>query len=75
MQRLGQIKEQPELARECEALFGKEFLARLQRQDRARLAREIETFFEQAGTVRAGHVRRTDLTWLGSPPRILATST
>ena len=43
------IKEQPELAREYEALFGKEFLAELQRQDRDRVAREIEALFEQAG--------------------------
>ncbi len=49
LQRLDQIKGQPELAREYEALFGKEFLARLRRQDRPRVAREIETFFEQAG--------------------------
>jgi hypothetical protein len=49
MQRLDQIKEQPELARGYEALFGKEFLAELQRQDRAQVAREIEALFEQAG--------------------------
>ena len=49
MQRLDQIKEQPELAREYEALFGKEFLAELQRQDRARVGREVETLLEQAG--------------------------
>jgi outer membrane protein assembly factor BamB len=48
-QRLDQIKEQPELAREYDALFGKEFIAQLHRQNRARVAREIETFFEQAG--------------------------
>jgi outer membrane protein assembly factor BamB len=49
MQRLDQIKEQPELAREYEDLFGKEFLARLQRQDRARASAEIEALFERAG--------------------------
>ena len=49
MQRLDQVKEQPELASEYEALFGKEFLAELQRQDRARVAREVETLFERAG--------------------------
>jgi hypothetical protein len=49
MQRLDQIKEQPELAREYDALFGKEFLAELQRQDRAGMAREIEALFERAG--------------------------
>ncbi len=49
MQRLDQVKEQPELAREYEALFGKELLAELRRQDRARVAREVETLFEQAG--------------------------
>jgi hypothetical protein len=48
LQRLDQIKEQPELAREYEALFGKEFLAQLQGQDRARVAGEIEALFEQA---------------------------
>jgi len=49
MQRLDQVKEQPELAKEYEALFGRELLAELQRQDRARVAREVETLFEQAG--------------------------
>jgi hypothetical protein len=49
MQRLDQIKEQPDLAREYETLFGKDFLARLRRQDRAGLAREIEALFERAG--------------------------
>jgi hypothetical protein len=49
MQRLDQIKEQPELAREYEALFGKEFISQLQRQERARVAGEIERLFEQAG--------------------------
>jgi hypothetical protein len=49
MQRLDQIREQPELAREYEALFGKEFLAQLRLQDRAGVAREIETLFGQAG--------------------------
>jgi hypothetical protein len=49
MQRLDQIREQPDLAREYETLFGKEFLGQLRRQDRAGVAREIETLFEQAG--------------------------
>ena len=49
MQRLDQVKEQPELAKEYEALFGKELLADLQRQDRARVAREVEALFEKAG--------------------------
>ena len=39
MQRLDQIKQQPELAREYEALFGKEFLAQLQRPEPARAQR------------------------------------
>src|SRR5262249_357005 len=49
LQRLDQIKEQPALHRENDTLFDKEFLARLRGQDRARVAREIETLFEQAG--------------------------
>jgi outer membrane protein assembly factor BamB len=49
LRRLDQIKEQPELAKEYEALFGKDFLTRLQRQDRAGAAKEVETLFERAG--------------------------
>jgi hypothetical protein len=49
LQRLDQIKEQPDLAQEYDALFGKEFLTQLRRQDRARVAEEIETLFEHAG--------------------------
>jgi len=49
LQRLDQIKEQPQLAREHERLFGKAYLAQLRRQDRARAVSEIEGLFEQAG--------------------------
>jgi AhpC/TSA family len=49
MQRLDQIKEQPELAREYESRFGKDLLKELQRQDRAAVAKEIEALFERAG--------------------------
>jgi hypothetical protein len=47
-QRLDQIEEQPELTREYEALFGKGYLAELRKQDRARVAKEVETLFQQA---------------------------
>jgi len=47
-QRLDRIKEQPELAKEYAALFGKDYLARLRRQDREKVTREIEALFEQA---------------------------
>src|SRR5262245_13263006 len=47
-QRLDQIKEQPELRKEYEGLFGKDYLAELQRQDRASVAKEIESLFERA---------------------------
>jgi hypothetical protein len=49
LQRLDRLKEQPELAREHEKLFGKDYLAALRRQDRVKGAREVETLFEQAG--------------------------
>ena len=49
MQRLDQIKEQPELAREYERLFGKDYLAELRRQNRAKVSSEIEALFERAG--------------------------
>jgi hypothetical protein len=48
LQRLDQIQEQPELAREYEGLFGQDYLTELRRQDRATVSREIEALFEQA---------------------------
>ena len=48
MQRLDEIKERPEVAESHAKLFGQDYLDALQRQDRAKVAREIETFFEKA---------------------------
>jgi hypothetical protein len=48
LQRLDLIKEQPELAKRYEGLFGKDYLKALQRQDRAKATSEVEAFFEQA---------------------------
>jgi len=48
MQRLELIKEQPELGREFEGLFGKEYLRRLQRDDHDKTAKEAEELLEQA---------------------------
>jgi len=48
LQRLDLCMEQPELAKEFAGLFGKEYLADLQRQDRNKAMREIEATFEQA---------------------------
>jgi hypothetical protein len=48
LQRLDLVKEQPELGKEFEDLFGKEYLDELRRQDRTKATREAETFFEQA---------------------------
>jgi hypothetical protein len=47
-QRLDLIEEEPDLAKEFRDLFGKEYLAALQRQDRRKATREAESFFEQA---------------------------
>src|SRR5262249_26767645 len=47
-QRLDPCQEQPELAREFADLYGKEYLAELQRQDRDQALKEIEAAFEQA---------------------------
>jgi hypothetical protein len=47
LQRLDMCKEQPELAREFADLFGKEYLAELQQQDRAKAMQQIEAIFEQ----------------------------
>ena len=48
MQRLDLCKEQPKLAKEFAGLYGKEYLAELLRQDRARAIKEIEAVLEQA---------------------------
>jgi hypothetical protein len=48
LQRLDLVKEQPRVAREFAALFGKEYLRGLLRQDRARVVREAEALFERA---------------------------
>ena len=48
LRKLDLIKDQPELAREFADLFGKEYLAELQRQDRAKETSEAEAFFERA---------------------------
>jgi hypothetical protein len=48
IQRLDLCKEQPKLAREFADLYGKDYLAELLRQDRAKVTKEIEAVFEQA---------------------------
>jgi hypothetical protein len=48
LQRLDLIEEESGLAREFRDLFGKGYLADLQRQDRSQATREAEAFFEQA---------------------------
>src|SRR5262245_7171785 len=48
LQRLDLCREQPELAKEFAGLYGQEYLAELQRQDREKVLREIEALFEQA---------------------------
>jgi hypothetical protein len=50
LQRLDLVKEQPELAREFENLFGEAYLKTLQRQDRDQVIKEAETLFELAVT-------------------------
>ena len=71
VEKLKLLKEQPALARRYEALFGKDYIESLQRQDRAKVMREAESFYEQAndkyGDVKlpynetVGEVARTDL--------------
>lgn len=48
LQRIDLCKEQPDLAREFEGLYGKEYLAWLLRQDRDKALREVEAVFELA---------------------------
>jgi hypothetical protein len=46
--RVDLCKEQPELAKEFAGLYGKAYLAELERQDRDKAVKEIEAVFEQA---------------------------
>lgn len=48
LQRVDLCREHPELAKEFAGLYGKDYFADLQRQDRAQAVREIEAVFEQA---------------------------
>src|SRR5262245_12575761 len=48
LQRLDLCKEQPNLAKEFAGLYGKEYLAQLERQERAQALKEVEAVFEQA---------------------------
>jgi hypothetical protein len=68
LQRCDLIKEEPKLAREFEDLFGTEYLAELQRQDRTRATRDAEAFFEQAAR-RFGDVRLPDDGTVGEKAR------
>jgi hypothetical protein len=47
-QRLDLCKEQPGLAKDFAGLFGKDYLAELERQDRAKTVKEVEALFERA---------------------------
>jgi hypothetical protein len=48
VQRLDLCKEQPNLAKEFAGLYGKDYLAKLQRQDREQAMKEVEGAFEMA---------------------------
>jgi hypothetical protein len=71
VEKLELLKEQPELARRYEGLFGKEYIETLQGRDRASVMKEAEALYEQAsekyGDVKlpynetVGEVARTDL--------------
>jgi tetratricopeptide (TPR) repeat protein len=45
---LDKMKDAPEIAKEYESRLGKVYVDQLQRQDRAKLVKEVETLFEQA---------------------------
>jgi hypothetical protein len=48
LQRLDLVKDQPQLARELEDLFGRDYLEGLRRQDRNRATKEAEALLERA---------------------------
>jgi hypothetical protein len=71
VEKLDLMKVQPELARRYEVLFGKDYMASLQRQDRAKVMDEAEALYQRAsekyGDVKlpydetVGQVAQTDL--------------
>jgi hypothetical protein len=48
LNRLDLLKDQPDVTRRYEGLYGKEYLDSLKRQDRVRAVAEVETILEQA---------------------------
>jgi hypothetical protein len=48
LNRLDLLKDQPEVSKRYEGLYGKDYLDTLRRQDRARAVAEVEAVFEQA---------------------------
>src|SRR5262249_45547242 len=70
LQRLDLVKERPEMAKEYEGRFGKDYLKELQQQDRAKAVKEIETLFEQAAA-KYGDVKVAAL-WAGEKTTTVA---
>jgi hypothetical protein len=48
LQRLDVLKDQPEMTKRYEGIFGKEYLAALNRRDRSEALQEVEATFERA---------------------------
>jgi hypothetical protein len=48
MQRLDLVKEEPQLTKEFVGLYGKDYFTHLQRQDHAKVTKEVEALFERA---------------------------
>jgi hypothetical protein len=59
LQRLDLCRQQPQLAREFAGLFGREYLAELERQDHDKVMKEAEDLFEQAAR-KYGDVKLSD---------------
>src|SRR5262245_2441663 len=56
LNRLDLLKDQPDVSRRYEGLYGKDYLDALRRQDRAKAVAEVEAVFEQAAA-RYGDVK------------------
>jgi hypothetical protein len=66
LDRLDLIRDRPDLAGDYERRFGKDYLAELQRQNHARVMKEIEALFEQAAA-KYGDVKMAVI-WAGDKP-------
>lgn len=70
VERLALLKDQPDMARHYEAVFGKDYMGNLQSQDPAKAIQEAEAFYIQAGE-KFGDVKNPDGGTVGARVKVV----